>query len=51
VRYTECRLRSLSDDALLSDLDKDSVDFLPTFDASQVGGEGEVLNLDLRHLR
>lgn len=39
-RYTECRLRALTDEALLADLDKDTVDFFPTFDASQVGEEG-----------
>jgi hypothetical protein len=36
MRYTECRLRPLASDALLADLDADTVDFVPTFDASQV---------------
>ena len=41
MRYTECRLRPLSCDALLADLDMDTVDFMPTFDASQVGVGGK----------
>ncbi|GAX81829.1 hypothetical protein CEUSTIGMA_g9257.t1 [Chlamydomonas eustigma] len=35
MRYTECRLRHFTEDALLSDLDLSTVDFFPTFDASQ----------------
>lgn len=37
LRYTECRLASAAEDMLLDDLDADTVDFSPTFDASQVG--------------
>ena len=36
MRYTECRLRALTSQALLADLEADTVDFVPTFDASQV---------------
>lgn len=36
IRYTECRLASAAEDMLLDDLDADTVDFSPTFDASQV---------------
>lgn len=35
-RYTECRLSSAAEDMLLDDLEADTVDFAPTFDASQV---------------
>ena len=31
-RYTECRLSPISEDVLLSDLDKETVDFVPNFD-------------------
>ncbi|MCR5693773.1 MAG: DNA topoisomerase 4 subunit A [Clostridia bacterium] len=31
-RYTECRLAKISEDILLSDLDKEIVDFVPNFD-------------------
>ncbi len=31
-RYTECRLAPISEDVLLSDLDKETVDFVPNFD-------------------
>ena len=31
-RYTECRLSKISEDILLSDLDKETVDFVPNFD-------------------
>lgn len=31
-RYTECRLSKISEDMLLSDLDKEIVDFVPNFD-------------------
>ena len=34
MRYTECRLTSLSKVALLADLDRDTVDFAPNFDGS-----------------
>lgn len=33
-RYTECRLKRISD-ALLSDLDKETVDFVPNFDGKE----------------
>lgn len=36
MRYTECRLAAYASRALLDDLDKDTVDFVPNFDASQV---------------
>lgn len=35
MRYTECRLRALSRDALLLDIDADTVDFSPNFDGSE----------------
>ncbi|KAK9814470.1 hypothetical protein WJX72_006459 [[Myrmecia] bisecta] len=35
MRYTECRLRSLTSAMLLSDLESDTVAFRPNFDASQ----------------
>lgn len=35
MRYTECRLASAAEDMLLDDLDADTVDFAPTFDAAQ----------------
>jgi len=31
-RYTECRLAPFSEDVLLTDLDKDTVEFIPNFD-------------------
>ena len=31
-RYTECRLSPISEDVLLTDLDKETVDFVPNFD-------------------
>lgn len=34
MRYTECRLQPLAAAALLADLDSDTVNFLPNFDAS-----------------
>lgn len=37
MRYTECRLQSVAEDALLADLGRATVDWVPTFDASQVG--------------
>ncbi len=36
MRYTECRLSRVAEDLLLADLDDDTVDFGPTFDASGV---------------
>ena len=35
MRYTECRLQSVSSAVLLADLDFDTVDFAPNFDGSQ----------------
>ncbi|MBD0266952.1 DNA topoisomerase (ATP-hydrolyzing) subunit A [Pseudanabaena sp. FACHB-2040] len=35
MRYTECRLRSLSSDALLQDIESETVDFVDNFDGSQ----------------
>jgi len=35
MRYTECRLRALTCDALLTDIDADTVDFSPNFDGSE----------------
>ena len=35
MRYTEARLRKVTQDALLSDLDKDVVDFIPNFDETE----------------
>ncbi|CAI9271850.1 unnamed protein product [Lactuca saligna] len=34
MRYTECRLEALAETMLLSDLDQDTVDFVPNFDSS-----------------
>ncbi|GJX25000.1 DNA gyrase subunit A, chloroplastic/mitochondrial, partial [Tanacetum coccineum] len=34
MRYTECRLEALTELMLLSDLDMDTVDFVPNFDSS-----------------
>jgi len=34
MRYTECRLQKISEEALLTDLDKDVVDFVSNFDDS-----------------
>lgn len=36
MRYTECRLQSLTEALLLADLDQDTVDFVPNFDNSQM---------------
>lgn len=36
MRYTECRLQHFSSATFLADLDADTVDFAPNFDASQV---------------
>ena len=35
MRYTECRLRPLSTDALLEDIESETVDFIDNFDGSQ----------------
>ncbi len=35
MRYTECRLRSLTTDALLQDIESETVDFIDNFDGSQ----------------
>lgn len=35
MRYTEARLRKVTQDTLLSDLDKDVVDFIPNFDETE----------------
>jgi DNA gyrase subunit A len=35
MRYTECRLRPISTDALLRDIESETVDFLDNFDGSQ----------------
>ena len=35
-RYTECRLRAAASAMLLADLDAQTVDFVPNFDASVV---------------
>jgi len=35
MRYTECRLQSLTTDALLQDIEADTVDFADNFDGSQ----------------
>jgi DNA gyrase subunit A len=35
MRYTECRLRALAMDALLQDIESETVDFLDNFDGSQ----------------
>ncbi|MBR8828106.1 MAG: DNA gyrase subunit A [Gomphosphaeria aponina SAG 52.96 = DSM 107014] len=35
MRYTECRLQTLSTNALLQDIESETVDFIDTFDGSQ----------------
>jgi DNA gyrase subunit A len=35
MRYTECRLRALTTDALLQDIESETVDFIDNFDGSQ----------------
>ena len=35
MRYTECRLQSIATDALLRDIEADTVDFIDNFDGSQ----------------
>lgn len=41
-RYTECRLQPFSSDSLLADLECDTVNFLPNFDASVVSGQSKM---------
>ena len=41
MRYTEARLQKITEDAFLSELDKDTVDFIPNFDETEK--EPEVL--------
>ena len=41
MRYTEARLQKVTQDAMLSDLDKDVIDFIPNFDETEK--EPEVL--------
>jgi len=36
MRYTECRLSKVSSDALLTDINLDTVDFIPNFDGNEV---------------
>ncbi|KAL3698674.1 hypothetical protein R1sor_012750 [Riccia sorocarpa] len=36
MRYTECRLQALSESMLLTDLEADTVNFIPNFDNSQM---------------
>lgn len=35
MRYTECRLRPITTDALLRDIEAETVDFIPNYDGSQ----------------
>jgi DNA gyrase subunit A len=35
MRYTECRLRAITTDALLQDIEAETVDFIPNYDGSQ----------------
>ena len=35
MRYTEARLQRIADEALLEDLDRDTVDFVPNYDGSE----------------
>ena len=48
MRYTEARLQKVSEQALLADLDKDIVDFVPNFDETEK--EPEVLPVRLPNL-
>ena len=48
MRYTEARLQKVSEEALLADLDKDVVDFVPNFDETEK--EPGVLPARLPHL-
>lgn len=36
MRYTECRLTKISSDALLDDINLDTVDFIPNFDGNEI---------------
>lgn len=36
MRYTECRLAAVTSDMLLADIDANTVEFAPNYDASQV---------------
>lgn len=36
MRYTECRLSKVSHDALLTDINLDTVDYIPNFDGNEV---------------
>jgi DNA gyrase subunit A len=35
MRYTECRLRAITTDAMLQDIEAETVDFIPNYDGSQ----------------
>ena len=35
MRYTECRLTKVAEDAMLTDIDMDTVDFIPNFDGNE----------------
>lgn len=48
MRYTEARLQRVSEEALLADLDKDIVDFIPNFDETEK--EPGVLPARIPHL-
>jgi len=48
MRYTEARLQKVSEEALLADLDKDIVDFIPKFDETEK--EPGVLPARIPHL-
>ena len=48
MRYTEARLQKVSEEALLADLDKDVVDFVPNFDETEK--EPQVLPVRLPNL-
>jgi len=48
MRYTEARLQKVTEEALLADLDKDIVDFMPNFDETEK--EPEVLPARIPHL-
>lgn len=48
MRYTEARLQKVSEEALLADLDKDIVDFVPNFDETEK--EPSVLPARIPHL-
>ncbi len=48
MRYTEARLKKITQEAFLSDLDKDVVDFIPNFDETEK--EPEVLPVKIPNL-